>query len=442
MPPIGRVAAHLAQRLDALRHQQRAAAHARGGQRGLGAGMAAADHDDVEVLRESHGLHPEWALIVSAWSGGAAARAEAQPLETRRAASGEAAGLALVAVLQYPRRSHSPGSARRSAGRGSIAAARGSTRAASRGSAKKSSPSRAGDAVAARRGAGAPCSRAYQECSKMLDVVHRRAEQPLERRPHGGRHHVPRASHRACVARSGRLTPGSRSRLRAPRVVFGFGLAARVLAGRPGALAPAVACSCSLPMTRRRPLQVLEALAHAVGEERRVGQHVAAGHGADPHHARVAEAGDVEAHAVDRDADRRVVHQPRAGHVERDVGAADVGDDQPDARAASRSAAGSATRCAAGTPSGRERVPCRSRRSCRLEVLRAGADREQPFTGSAISVRTDIDRQPDLVAAVAALVGAAQRQRHHRRHATPRAVRSCTTGTCAARRRRCAGTGR
>ena len=45
----GRVAAHLAQRLDALREQQRARAHARGRQRGLGAGVAAADDDHIEA---------------------------------------------------------------------------------------------------------------------------------------------------------------------------------------------------------------------------------------------------------------------------------------------------------------------------------------------------------------------------------------------------------
>jgi hypothetical protein len=47
----GRVAGHLPQRLDALRHQQRACAHARRGQRGLGAGMAPADDDDIVLER-------------------------------------------------------------------------------------------------------------------------------------------------------------------------------------------------------------------------------------------------------------------------------------------------------------------------------------------------------------------------------------------------------
>ncbi len=49
-----RVAAHLAEGLEAMRQQQRGTAHARGGQRRFGAGMAAADDDDVEVLRIDH----------------------------------------------------------------------------------------------------------------------------------------------------------------------------------------------------------------------------------------------------------------------------------------------------------------------------------------------------------------------------------------------------
>ena len=51
----GRVAAHGAQRLDVLRQQQGAAAHAGGRQRGLGAGMAAAHNDDIECIGKSHG---------------------------------------------------------------------------------------------------------------------------------------------------------------------------------------------------------------------------------------------------------------------------------------------------------------------------------------------------------------------------------------------------
>jgi hypothetical protein len=47
-PTDRRVAGHLPQGLDAVRQQQRAPAHAGGGERGLGAGVAATDHDDVE----------------------------------------------------------------------------------------------------------------------------------------------------------------------------------------------------------------------------------------------------------------------------------------------------------------------------------------------------------------------------------------------------------
>ena len=50
-----RVATHLAERLDAVRHQQRAASHARSGERGLGAGMAATHHNDLERCVEKHG---------------------------------------------------------------------------------------------------------------------------------------------------------------------------------------------------------------------------------------------------------------------------------------------------------------------------------------------------------------------------------------------------
>src|SRR5690606_3385006 len=49
------VAAHLPERLDALRQKQSADAQARGRQGGLGAGMAPADDDDVEFLRKAHG---------------------------------------------------------------------------------------------------------------------------------------------------------------------------------------------------------------------------------------------------------------------------------------------------------------------------------------------------------------------------------------------------
>ena len=48
------VAAHLPQRLDVVRQQQRAAAHAGGSQRSFGAGVAATDHDHVERLGMQH----------------------------------------------------------------------------------------------------------------------------------------------------------------------------------------------------------------------------------------------------------------------------------------------------------------------------------------------------------------------------------------------------
>ncbi len=50
-----RVAAHLPERLDALRQQQRTHAHARRGQSGLGAGVPAAYDDDREFLGKAHG---------------------------------------------------------------------------------------------------------------------------------------------------------------------------------------------------------------------------------------------------------------------------------------------------------------------------------------------------------------------------------------------------
>ena len=52
--PDRRIAAHLPQRLDVVREQERAPAHARGGERSLGAGVAAADHDHIEFRRETH----------------------------------------------------------------------------------------------------------------------------------------------------------------------------------------------------------------------------------------------------------------------------------------------------------------------------------------------------------------------------------------------------
>ena len=51
-----RVAAHLPERLDVVREQQGGAAHARRRERGLGAGMTAADHNHVEDLGKPHGV--------------------------------------------------------------------------------------------------------------------------------------------------------------------------------------------------------------------------------------------------------------------------------------------------------------------------------------------------------------------------------------------------
>ena len=50
----GRIAAHRAEGVDAVRKQQRLRAHARGGQRGFGTGMAAADDDDIKGGRVIH----------------------------------------------------------------------------------------------------------------------------------------------------------------------------------------------------------------------------------------------------------------------------------------------------------------------------------------------------------------------------------------------------
>ena len=50
-----RVAAHLPQGLDVVAQQQGFATHARSGQCGLGAGMAAANDDHVEMLWVKHG---------------------------------------------------------------------------------------------------------------------------------------------------------------------------------------------------------------------------------------------------------------------------------------------------------------------------------------------------------------------------------------------------
>ena len=49
-----RIATHLTQRLDIVRKQQGAHAHARRGQRGLGAGMAAANNNHIESIGVEH----------------------------------------------------------------------------------------------------------------------------------------------------------------------------------------------------------------------------------------------------------------------------------------------------------------------------------------------------------------------------------------------------
>ena len=54
--PDRRIAAHLPERLDVVREQKRAPAHARRGERRLGARMAAADDDHVEFCSETHDL--------------------------------------------------------------------------------------------------------------------------------------------------------------------------------------------------------------------------------------------------------------------------------------------------------------------------------------------------------------------------------------------------
>ena len=50
------VARHLAQRLDVVREQKRAATYAGRGERGLRAGMTAADDNDVETHGKLHGF--------------------------------------------------------------------------------------------------------------------------------------------------------------------------------------------------------------------------------------------------------------------------------------------------------------------------------------------------------------------------------------------------
>ena len=50
----GRIAAHLAKRLDAVREQQRFRARARGRQRSLAASVAAADNDHIKTVGKNH----------------------------------------------------------------------------------------------------------------------------------------------------------------------------------------------------------------------------------------------------------------------------------------------------------------------------------------------------------------------------------------------------
>ncbi|MCY1229189.1 hypothetical protein D9M72_415460 [compost metagenome] len=54
----GRIAAHLAQRLDVVGQQQRLAAHARGGECCFSAGVTATDDDDIEFFWVKHGTPP------------------------------------------------------------------------------------------------------------------------------------------------------------------------------------------------------------------------------------------------------------------------------------------------------------------------------------------------------------------------------------------------
>ena len=56
--PNGRVAAHLPQRLDALREEQRARTVTRAREGGFGAGVSAADDNGVETFRMAHGANP------------------------------------------------------------------------------------------------------------------------------------------------------------------------------------------------------------------------------------------------------------------------------------------------------------------------------------------------------------------------------------------------
>ncbi len=56
-PANRRVAGHLAQSVDAVGEQQSSFTHARARERGFGASMTAADHNNIQFLWEKHG---EW----------------------------------------------------------------------------------------------------------------------------------------------------------------------------------------------------------------------------------------------------------------------------------------------------------------------------------------------------------------------------------------------
>ncbi len=168
-------------------------------------------------------------------------------------------------------------------------------------------------------------------------------------------------------------------------------------------------------VTRCRFLHLLERRTQAVREERRIRQHLATRHRTDPHVAGIAERGDVEAHAVERDADRRVVHQPRARHVQRHVRPAHVGNNEADARhlhvaqqgichdARQRLEQVACEFLADGVRHALGRRGCVTDRAQAFErVLDLGVHRHQ--------------RETNLVADVAALLLAAQRHWHHGDH--------------------------
>ncbi len=102
----GRVAAHLAQRFEVLRQQQRAHAHAGRGQRGLGAGVAAADDDATIAGRIVHrvvilgGAAPRWP---PRFPGHDAGKPTASCANMRRYAHSPAAGAGSPPARTRPR---------------------------------------------------------------------------------------------------------------------------------------------------------------------------------------------------------------------------------------------------------------------------------------------------------------------------------------------------